>query len=95
MMVINFLLRKEGVNDDGDDDPRDLKDMVTECSMAIHGRGDQLAVSKELLAATQQLLDAKLRLPDGGEQGRAMESSCSSSSDEEETEQEEQGRCQA
>jgi len=67
VVVIHSLLRKEGDDDDGQLDQ--MKDMVKELSMAINRRGDQSAVSNQLLLAlTQRLIDdAQLRSLDGGE----------------------------
>jgi hypothetical protein len=75
IVVIHSLLREEGANDDAGE----LKELVTECSMAIHRRGDQSAVPRELLVVAQRLLDAQLRLQDGGENtGRVVVSSSAS-----------------
>jgi len=75
-VVIHSLLRKEGDEDDAQ--LEHMKEMVRECGSMALSRRDQSAVSKELLAVTQRMLDAQLRSLDGGEQRRVVVSSSAS-----------------
>jgi hypothetical protein len=80
MVVIHSLLRKEG-DDNVDAHLEQMKMIVRELSMSINRR-DQSAVSSELLAINERLLDAQLRSLDGGEnEGRDEVEVSSSASD--------------
>jgi hypothetical protein len=80
LMAIHSLLPQEGAADDDAGELEQMKEIMMEFSMTIINKRDQSAVSKELLAVTQRLLDdVQLRSLDGGETEGRVEVSSSAS----------------
>jgi len=77
VVMTHSLLRNEVAAADDNVQFQRMKEMVRALSMAITRR-DQTIISRELLAASQWLLDEQLRSLDGIEQGRVGASSSSS-----------------